>query len=186
MTSKQEQLVMNNMKMVYEITKPYRTLKNYDDIVSEGVVGLCNAAAKFEELRGNNFSTFAYMHILGRCLNFINRDKVVIPKRTNGKYEKVTAVSFSSELENTCIHAIEYVDSSADETWLMSLLSHQLSEKHFKIVYLLYSGYKRKDVERMVNMNSQQLSSEINKIRNKLNELDIRSNDGRSNQKEKK
>lgn len=176
MTAKQQQLVLNNVNIVYEITKPYRSLKNYEDILSEGMLGLCNAAAKFEEIRGNNFSTFAYMHILGRCLNFIHRDKIVRPKRTNGKYESVTAVNLSTDLENTCRHAVELIDYSCDEIWLLDFLKKELSNEQFSILTLLYNGYKRKDIVDMLNLTSSQVYTEINVIRNKLIELGIRGN----------
>jgi RNA polymerase sigma factor (sigma-70 family) len=174
MTARQQQLVLNNMNMVYEITKPYKCLRNYEDILSEGMLGLCNAATKFEPIRGNNFSTFAYMHILGRCLNFIHTDKIVKPKRTNGKYESVVSVNLSTELENTCRHAVEVIDYSDDQAWLFDLLQKELTKQQFSILLLLYSGYKRKDIVTMLSMTVSQVYTEINFIKNKLNELDIR------------
>ena len=173
MTAKQEQLVLNNVNLVYEITKPYRNLKNYDDIVSEGMLGLCKAATCFEEIRGNNFSTFAYMHILGKCLNFIHTDKIVKPKRTNGKYEPVTAVNLSTELENTCRHAVELIDYNKNENWLLDMLQKQLKPSQFNILVLLYKGYKRKEIVQITGTTISQLYSDINIIRTKINELDI-------------
>ncbi len=173
MNAKQEQLVLNNVNMVYEITKPYRNLKNYEDIVAEGMLGLCSAATKFEEIRGNNFSTFAYMHILGKCLNFIHRDKVVKPKRTNGKYETVIPVNLSTELENTCRHAIEIIDYNKDESWLLDLLHKQLNTEQYNILILLYNGYKRKEIVEMTGTTLSQLYSDINIIRETINELRI-------------
>ena len=173
MTPKQQQLVLNNVNIVYDITKPYKGLKNYEDIVSEGMVGLCNAAANFEEIRGNNFSTYAYMHILGRCLNFIHTDKIVKPKRTNGKYESVTSVNLSTELENTCRHAVEIVEYNKEEGWLLDLLQKQLDSNQYKILELLYNGYKRKEIVQIIGISISQLYTEINVIRNKINELNI-------------
>ena len=180
MTAKQQNLVVNNMNMVYEITKPYKCLRNYEDIVSEGMVGLCNAATKFDEIRGNNFSTFAYMHILGRCLNFINRDKIVRPKRTGGKYESITSVTLSCELENTYAGLLEFDNSEAEETLLLNFLSQKLDDKEFRIVFMLYSGYRRNEITQYLNISQQQLHTEIEKLRKKLNDLDIRSNNGTS------
>ena len=173
MTAKQQQLVLNNVNMVYEITKPYRGLKNYDDIVAEGMLGLCSAATKFEEIRGNNFSTFAYMHILGKCLNFIHRDKVVKPKRTNGKYETVIPINLSTELENTCQHAVEIIDYNKDEKWLLELLHKRLTNEQYKILILLYNGYKRKEIVEITGTTISQLYSDINTIRQIINELNI-------------
>ena len=173
MTAKQQQLVLNNVNIVYEITKPYKSLKNYEDILSEGMVGLCNAAANFEEIRGNNFSTYAYMHILGRCLNFIHTDKIVKPKRTNGKYESVTSVNLSTELENTCRHAVEIIDYNKDESWLLAALQKQLNDNEFHILTLLYKGYKRKEIVEIIGISISQLYAEIEVIRTKIKELNI-------------
>jgi len=58
--------VLDNMMLVHHFAKQIYTTKNdYEDVVQEGMVGLCLAAIRFDESKGFVFTTYAAQYILG-------------------------------------------------------------------------------------------------------------------------
>jgi RNA polymerase sigma factor (sigma-70 family) len=58
-----QQLIEDNMNLVYSlVSKEYRSHLNDEDIIQAGMLGLCKAADKWDESRGN-FSTYAWYSI---------------------------------------------------------------------------------------------------------------------------
>lgn len=69
-----EQDVMGNMGLVYKIahTMQYgltNSLMDFDDLVSEGILGLMDAFNKYDPERGAKFSTYAGIRIRGRMMD---------------------------------------------------------------------------------------------------------------------
>lgn len=163
MTAKQEKLVTDNVNLVYQITQNYRNRPNYEDIVAEGMLGLCVAASNFDEIRGNNFSTYAYMTILGKVLVFVKTDTIVKPSRKNGKYLPV----HSFELDNN----IEGIIPNLDNNLCFYELSKRLSDIQFNIIKLLYSGYKKTEICNKLNYTQNVLNKELKNIQKIFKEL---------------
>lgn len=60
-----KQLIEDNMNLVYfVVNKYYPTFQFDEDVIQEGMVGLCKAAEKFDESRGTAFSTYAVKSII--------------------------------------------------------------------------------------------------------------------------
>jgi len=59
------QLVENNIRLVFQTTLKYRSVKDEEfiDLISEGVIGLKIAVSKFEPDKGFKFSTYAFFWI---------------------------------------------------------------------------------------------------------------------------
>lgn len=65
MDSKQQKLVEDNMDLVYFIIhKRYPTFATNEDIKQAGMMGLCEAANRYDESKGL-FSTYARKYIIG-------------------------------------------------------------------------------------------------------------------------
>lgn len=79
MPSARDKLITDNMRLVYHMygkigDGPIK--ENYkEDIISEGMLGLCKAADTFDESRGVRFSTYAAMCIRNAMLMFIRKTK---------------------------------------------------------------------------------------------------------------
>src|SRR5690242_162280 len=59
-TSARDELVTCNMRMVAKIAMKYRARgMEFDDLISEGVIGMLQAIAKFDPARDLKFSTYA-------------------------------------------------------------------------------------------------------------------------------
>jgi len=167
MTQKQEQLVLNNTRLVYRICESYRTKPNYEDLVSEGMLGLCIAATKFDELRGNSFTTFAYMHILGRIMLFVYTDTVVRPGRKNGKYLTIESCELTPQIINTWGRKVN-VDTDLDASLYFAQLQKLLDDESYNIVKLLYLGYRKSEILRKLKINAVRFNRKMTEIKNKL------------------
>ena len=68
-----QQLIEDNMNLVYSlISKEYPSYLGDEDIIQTGMLGLCQAADKWDESRGK-FSTFAWYCIRNEILKEFNR-----------------------------------------------------------------------------------------------------------------
>jgi DNA-directed RNA polymerase specialized sigma subunit len=73
-----ERLVLDNQRLVYQISKKYTHRQNrheHDDIIAEGMLGLVLAAKNFDPERGNRFTTYAWVVIEGYILRYV-REKI--------------------------------------------------------------------------------------------------------------
>ena len=68
------ELIKEYERLVYSIIKNYATESNKEDLFQEGMMGLIDASKTYKE-GSTKFSSFAYMHILGRVLKYIREDR---------------------------------------------------------------------------------------------------------------
>lgn len=87
-----EQLVIDNMDLVYHIVRKYRNVgsEDFEDLVQEGMIGLVRSAKDFDPEKGFKFSTYAYPNIEG-CITRRLRDYTPFyePRRSKEMYYKV-------------------------------------------------------------------------------------------------
>ena len=73
LTKEQQELVRDNHKFVFRIAASFRRLGHQDDLISEGYLGLCIAATKFEPSRGLKFTTFSAYWIRAKIFDYLLR-----------------------------------------------------------------------------------------------------------------
>jgi RNA polymerase sigma factor for flagellar operon FliA len=75
----QEELITGYSGLVVTIARQYarHSGTSIEDLVSEGYVGLVQAARKFQSRRGTQFSTFAAPRIRGAILDALRRDNLL-------------------------------------------------------------------------------------------------------------
>lgn len=93
------ELVYSNVKLVSKILQKYCHIGlDNDDLFSEGLLGLCIAAEKFDYRKGNRFSTFAYYWIRHKMHRYMEQNISIIKipvhiqetlKVYNATYEKL-------------------------------------------------------------------------------------------------
>ena len=69
------ELIKEYEKLVYKIIINYANDYNKDDLFQEGMMGIIDASRTYDEKSNTKFSTFAYMHILGRVLKCVREDR---------------------------------------------------------------------------------------------------------------
>lgn len=80
-----KELFDKNQKLVGYCFKKYvgnYSLPDYEDIIQEGMLGLWQAAVRFDESRGVKFNTFAVKYIYGSMLRYIRdgRNMIRVPR----------------------------------------------------------------------------------------------------------
>ena len=93
-----EKLILDNTDLVYStIHKMHIRLS--DDIASEGLLALVEAANNFDESIGTQFSTYAVSYIKGRIKTYLTiKRPVVKPARIRGKYVEIETIRSDSEV----------------------------------------------------------------------------------------
>lgn len=100
------ELFQKNQKLVYKCLKTLRYPRGHaDDLIQEGLIGLWEAAQRFDSERGVQFSTFAWAYIRGRMMKYC-RDQVCVvrlPRRAwdNHEVDNLQFLSLDSELDDS-------------------------------------------------------------------------------------
>ena len=69
-----QQLIEDNMGLVYSlILREYPTYIQDEDIIQCGMLGLCQAADKFDESKGFKFAGFAWFCIRNEIIRELNK-----------------------------------------------------------------------------------------------------------------
>lgn len=94
MPHEKEQLILNNLGLVYHACKRYQGHCWYDDVCQEGMIGLIKAARTFDSSRGVKFSSYAIPFIKGEILHYF-RDKrnIIRPSRGSRPYQMISTSS---------------------------------------------------------------------------------------------
>lgn len=133
MNEKQSKLVEDNLKIVYKvISKDYPTFIGDEDILQAGMLGLCQAADKWDESKGQ-FSTYAWRCIRNSiCQEFRNRKSHTVVSLESPIGEDLT-IGDTIEGDND----VQYIDDS-----FITLLGDD--ERH--IFDLFNEGYETIDI----------------------------------------
>ncbi len=74
-----DDLVESNLGFVFKIANEYRNLGiPFEDLVSEGTVGLIHAATRFDATRGNSFISYAVWWIRKTILMALNQQRTLV------------------------------------------------------------------------------------------------------------
>lgn len=91
----EEELVVNNIRLVYYIVKKFNfSQSEYEDVVECGILGLVKAARTFDKSKGKRFSTYAgrciqneigmYFRKHKKCLDYVYLDEDIPELSTEG------------------------------------------------------------------------------------------------------
>lgn len=153
-----QQLVEDNMNLVYGlISKEFPTYLNDEDIIQSGMLGLCKAADKWDEDKGN-FSTYAWYSIRNTILSeFKARAKhhgvLSLDYEVNGDDgDRVPFGSFIVGQED-----VGYVDADVD--------LELLTETQRKVFELYRKGVQTKEIASTLGVSRQCVWQTMRKIR---------------------
>ena len=164
--TEKEALITDNMKLVYYLVSRYypRYIQN-EDVIQEGMLGLVQAAAEWDETR-SKFSTYASTCILNQIRYYFRREK-----------NQVDTVS----LDEVC-----YVDEEENKMTIMDTLVGEedvdLAESYFADFYqklddrdkmileLSWQGYTQLEIAQQVNLSRQNVGWRLNKLKQQWRE----------------
>jgi RNA polymerase sigma factor FliA len=98
--TRKEKLIQDNLKIVYQVVNKLSFLKpaglDEEDLISCGIIGLIEAANKYEESKKNSFASFAYLRVKGSIVDQLRLTDIL--SRSARKRVKILTTCIS-ELE---------------------------------------------------------------------------------------
>jgi RNA polymerase sigma factor for flagellar operon FliA len=119
-----------------------------DDFVQSGMIGLIQAARRFDETKGRNFRTYASDRIRGAILdNFWHLDTIPRweraarkkdPQRKSRYLHSRRAVESEKKIAGIALVEADTIRARRDMTILTTALLYQLSPRHLDVMYMRY------------------------------------------------
>lgn len=185
-----EYVIKNNQGLVYHIVKRFPTNPfDRDDLVQAGMMGLLDAARKFNMEKGVAFSSFAVPYILGsikkelakqNAIKLDYRTRKIIDKLKNGDkpLEKI-AEEENTSIENVIIassfmekvHYLkeEEIDNIADNSWYNMINASELDQTERKILKMrLINNMTQKEIAQVLAINQSSVCRKLKTIANKV------------------
>lgn len=161
MSEYKQKLITDNMKLVYHIiNKYYPTFTGNEDVIQEGMLGLCKAAETFNDEK-STFSTYASTCILNQIKMWFR-----INKKHNG-HLSLDYVLKSEEGETLTTLETLFGDEDVDYVDYKSVFGN-LSETEQAVCELLEQGYKGYEIAEKLGKSRIAISKIKNKIKCKV------------------
>ena len=125
-------LIQENMKLVRAIARKLGRKMDFDDAVSEGIIGLINSIPRFDCDKGVRFNTYARYHVADAIRQASQRASLVrIPRsKKNHKHGKVAAKVYREHGAVTIAALMREGLSSTDATEILTLHEHERSASY--------------------------------------------------------
>lgn len=146
MNEEQKKLVEDNMNLVYFIiSKYFPSYIQNEDVIQEGMIGLCKAAMKYDETKCQ-FSTFASTCILNTIRQYFNKQN-----KHNGVLSlDYPVIGESGDITSFGDYAVGEEDINyVDDSYYQSQLK-KMRPIERKIFELLEQGYNTVEIGKMI------------------------------------
>lgn len=135
--------------LLYKLARPYRTHSHYEDILQEGRIALCEAARRFDESRGYQFSTYATPRIRGAISHYL-RDKLFTIRLPRGQIKNPHAARVVVSLDDPECQC-RYIEPKSTEADLIDAIETRrmvdgLSTKYRPVVLMTADGWTGKEI----------------------------------------
>lgn len=150
-----QQLVEDNMRLVYHIvSKEYPTYIHDEDIIQSGMLGLCKAADKWDEKRGE-FLQFAWS-----CIRY----EIIKEFKRRAKHQGVLSLDYETVTDGVRGSLAETIVGEEDILYIDDC-ENQLNSLQQQILSLLKKGVSPKEVAELLGCTKQQVYCTQRKIR---------------------
>ena len=166
MNDVKQQLVTDNMHLVYYlINKYYPTFAGNEDVMQEGMLGLCKAADTYDESK-SVFSTYA-------CTCILNQIKMWF--RNNKKHNQNLSLDYTiSSDDGEVVSFMDTLVGSEDVDYIdYQNLFGDLSDTEKTICELLQSGYNQIEIGEKIGKSR----TGVNKVKRRM-EIKVRNRHG--------
>ena len=156
-------LFEDNKGLVFYLFKKFKQkipslLKNdTDDIIQEGLVGLWQAAERFDESKGVKFATFATKYIEGYMRMYVGNE-TGMRKRTEPPEIVSLDVPSGKTTWLECIPAPE----TEDVSWILE--SDQLNDFQKAVARMTYEGYSQREIEQALGKSRTTVGTTLKQI----------------------
>lgn len=150
-----QKLIEDNMKLVYHIvSKEYPTYLHDEDIIQCGMLGLCEAADKWDKNRGE-FLQFAWS-----CI----RHSIIKEFKRRAKHQGVLSLDYETDVDGMRSSLGETIVGDEDVVYIDDC-SNQLTPLQRQIVDLLKKGATKEEIAKTLNTTTQNVLFTKRKIR---------------------
>lgn len=171
-------LIERNLRLVVHIAKKFSSIKEVEDLISVGTIGLIKGIESFDYTKGTKLATYASRCIENEILMLIrnskkNRNEVFLqePIGTDKEGNEITLIDILNSGEDTIVDIVEQKLSIKK---MYSKLNDILNEKEQIIIKLRYGLIDgkiktQKEIAKKLNISRSYVSRIEKKALNKLN-----------------
>ena len=136
--------ILNNLPLVhYVLGKMTIDFNDYDDLTSEGIIGLINAVDNYNKDKNIAFSTYAYTCIRNQVLYYLNKTKIICISLDTKIGKSITLIDTIADNESLILEKMIYKELVND---IKIIIKNILSEGEKYIISSLYGiGIKKKN-----------------------------------------
>lgn len=164
-----QDLVLGNMRLVVHLAKQYQGLGiDMEDLVQEGIIGLCKAKEKFVEGKGK-FSSYAALWIKATIMQALNEKSrlVRIPSHKAGQAkEQIKVNEFDLRVHGGTESAtVEQKESVNEQNYLITKFLGKLDNRQREIIKMKFGieceEMKTSEIAKKIGLTVQSVNSII-------------------------
>lgn len=126
-------LILHNIRSVFSIAKRYSSkVDDFDSLVMDGILGLCEAAKRFDITKDIKFITYAYIWIRKYILQGFYAKNVKVDQQSISLNSMLSSGNSSSDGDST---VEDVVNTKLDSTIYIPTLEDQLSANEQHNIY---------------------------------------------------
>ena len=172
-TSQYEFLVESNQRLVYKIARRFKVNSfDYDDLVQAGMMGLFNAAKKYDITKGIKFSTYATYYIIGAIKDELAKHSLI---RTSKYYKNLNALKENTADQTDNIVAKEYYQVELKED-MNDIAGNYLNLDAFNFTAMekellklrLENRYSQVEIAKELSISQSKVSRMLKEMREKI------------------
>lgn len=136
-----------------------------EDLIQEGMMGLCRAITDYKADKANGFKSFAYLCITRRIIDAV---------KTSARKKNVPLndyVSISNERETSAFSPEEELINSENRREFMQKMSKTLSDAEFKITVMYMDGMSCAEICEATGKDAKSVDNAIQRSKKKLQKL---------------
>jgi len=151
-----EKLILDNMRLVYfmyeKLQKNDITVRYKEDLISEGMVGLCKAANSYDPDRGVRFTTYSSMCIRNEMLMFLRK----LNRQVNAEVSLQDTIGYDADGRELTYEDIIEDESQSPDHFLADAIAKEFTEQQKpldrEILKALQSGHKQSEIGEMLGI----------------------------------
>ncbi len=172
-TSQYEFLVESNQRLVYKIARRFKVSPfDYDDLVQAGMMGLFNAAKKYDVTKGAKFSTYATYYIIGAIKDELEKRSLI---KTSKYYKNLTSSKEKTIDQTDSLVAKEYYqvelkeDMNDIEGNYLNLDAFNFTAMEKELLKLrLENRYSQVEIAKELSISQSKVSRMLKEMREKI------------------
>lgn len=173
--SEREKLILDNMRLVYfmyeKLPKNDITVRYKEDLISEGMVGLCKAANAYDPNREVKFSTYSSMCIRNEMLMYLRK----INRQVNAEVSLHDTIGIDADGRELTYEDIIEDESQSVDYYLVEHIAKEFTESQNPldrdILKALQEGHKQSKIGEMLGIKQPTVCRHIRKMKKQAKNL---------------